>query len=630
MSKKRQKKDTRKISSPIDLYFLIISAIIILPLIYTSNSLDPNLASRLLFLGIFLLGLYIINLLRSKLEKYKFEFIKLPIFPVLFIYLIWSVFTLTVAKNPAEGLFDITKTFLVIVLLILTTQIILKYERSIPFLTMGVIISSIISSIIGLSQYLNNVPGKSGHEQFMALYKVTGLMAQKNQFSIMLFLMLPFAIYGIFRFSKYWKSLSLLSLSLIILDIVLIQTRAVWVASITFLALLLVFGSIFFLKKQKSFKFGIKTITATAVISIIIITGSFFIVQKTGALNLTQNRISSIFDKDSHDNQGRLQIWESTLNMSKDNLIAGVGPGNWKIEIPSYFPYNIGIKYQNWRRPHNDFLWVLSEKGIVGLVLYVLIFLIFFYFGIYTLIKVDDFDKKLITVLIIGGITGYLVISMFTFPMERINHQIYIMIMMAIVISNYYLLKPSTTNKISELFRKVNPYLIILIIGSIYFSYTLFKSEVAVNKLIYAREKGNWKRVIKLSDEAFSKLITLDAFSSPIHLHRGEANIRLKNNREAEQDLKTALKYFPDHISVLNNLAIVSYDMNNHAKAIEYLEHVLEIYPKYEASIYNKANLYHRNKDYENAFISLLSCSTKTPRQNYHEFHTILKAEIDK
>ena len=203
MSNKKRKIITEKKPSLIDLYFLLISAIIILPLIYTTKSLDPNLASRLLFLGVFILGIYIINYLKPKKYKYKFEFIHQSIFLVLFVYLIWSIVTLIFATNPSEGLFDINKSYLTIILLILATQIFIKHSKSTSLLTKGVIISSIVSSTIGLFQYLNNVPGKLGHDQFLALYEVSGLMAQKNQFAIMLFLMLPFTIYGVFTTKKY-------------------------------------------------------------------------------------------------------------------------------------------------------------------------------------------------------------------------------------------------------------------------------------------------------------------------------------------------------------------------------------------------------------------------------------------
>ena len=76
-------------------------------------------------------------------------------------------------------------------------------------------------------------------------------------------------------------------------------------------------------------------------------------------------QVSSIFDSKSDNNQGRLKIWESTLQLSHDNLFLGVGAGDWRITVLPYYNVNFGLEYENWQRPHNDFLLVHSEKGII-------------------------------------------------------------------------------------------------------------------------------------------------------------------------------------------------------------------------------------------------------------------------
>jgi hypothetical protein len=72
---------------------------------------------------------------------------------------------------------------------------------------MAVIISSLIATFTGLSQYLKEIPGTSGSELFRALYEVNGNMGHKNQYAISLFLMLPFVLYGIYKLKKIWRYL---------------------------------------------------------------------------------------------------------------------------------------------------------------------------------------------------------------------------------------------------------------------------------------------------------------------------------------------------------------------------------------------------------------------------------------
>ena len=337
-----------------------------------------------------------------------------------------------------------------------------------------------------------------------------------------------------------------------------------------------------------------------------------------------------MFDMQSHDNQGRLHIWESTYNLSKDNIIMGVGAGNWKINIPPYFPYNTNSEYQNWRRPHNDFLWVLSEKGIIGLILYLLIFLFVVYYSIVILTKGKDFHKLILTSLVTAGIIGYSIIAQLSFPIERINHQVYLTIYMAIIISFHFILDEKKNYRYPNLFLKLQPYLIIIIVAALYYSSVFLNSELNMNKLFVYRDAGKWKEVITQTDKAFSKLTTIDALSNPIYFHSGEAYYKLNKTKNANIDFNKALHHSPTHIATLNNLAIVSSQLNDSAKAIHYLNTAIEIYPKFEQSLFNKANVYFSFKDYKNAYIALLQCNTKTPYSNHDEFMNLLKSKIDK
>ena len=631
MNKKKLNRETKKKSTLFEMYFLIFSTIIILPSIYSSKVLDPTLPTRLLALGIIVLVLFLINILRrNRVKKNLFSFTNKSIFIVYLAFVIWTFVSLLPAINPSEGLFDIAKTTLTLLLLIYIVKVLLTYENTIIVLTKSVILSSIISTTIGFYQYTLNIPGKSGYELFMALYEIKGLMAQKNQFSISLFLMLPFTAYGIFILKKYWKALSIYGTLAIFITITIIQTRSVWIATAAFLIFsIIMIGAVLIRKngitKSKLIKASVISFsTLCSVLSI-----SFVVLKQTGALETMEYRISSMFDMKSHDNQGRLHIWESTYNLSKDNIIMGVGAGNWKINIPPYFPYNTDIKWQNWRRPHNDFLWVLSEKGIIGLMLYSLIFLLVIYYSIVILTNEKDFHKLILTSLITSGIIGYSIIAQLTFPIERINHQVYLMIFMAIIISFHYILKKKKKYLYPNIFLKIHPYLIIIITSTLFYSSIYLNSELNMNKLFIYGNAGKWKEVITHTEKAFSKFTTIDAFSHPIYLYSGEAYIKLNKPKKAKIDLIKALQYSPTNIPTLNDLGIVSSQLNDSAKAIHYLNTAIEIYPKYEVSLFNKAEVYLRFKDYENAYIALLQCNTKTPNVSYDKYMHFIKRKMD-
>lgn len=629
MSRKNKTKKLQKESRPLDLYFLVISAIIVIPLIFSSKTSDPNLAPRLLALGVLILGMSIINITKAVNKRPDFSFIRMIIFPVFLLYLVWSLVTLSQAVNPAEGSFDTIKIILFLALLVYASQVFINNKGAFSFLSKVVIISAIIATSIGLFQYFKEVPGNTGYDLLLALYEVKGLMAHKNQFVISLFLMLPFTIYGVFKFKKYWLGFSLYSTLMIFLNIVILQTRSVWVSTLVFL---LSFGFLWLFisirNNQKSSGMMKKWVVAV-IILVIVGLGSFLIFQKTGTLNILKYKVSSLFDSKSHENQGRLKIWESTWELSQDNLAFGVGAGNWKISVLPYYTVNHQSKYKNWRRPHNDFLWVLSEKGVLGLLLYLLVFLIIVFYGFKILFKETDKDKLLITTLLLSGIGGYMVIALFTFPMERINPQIYIILMMAGIISIYF----NTQNKLKSIAGKsyFTIQLVVLIgsMVSIYYANILINSEVNTNKIHESINANKQKKIIEYADKAFTKFTTVSFNAMPFHIYKGMANMRMKKYNQADKDLQTALKYFPNHIAVLNNLAIVSAERNNTKKAISYLEKSLDLYPSYEDGLYNLVNFYYRDKDYQKAYVTLLSCNTQKPHRYHSGYMKELKSKID-
>ena len=613
-AQKKSRKNPLDKSKPFDLYFLVISTIIIIPLIFSRKTLDPDLGPRLLALGIviFLISAYYIT--RSLKNRPDLSFVKLLIFPVFVLYLLASVFSMTQAVNPTEGLYDIAKTFLTILLLIYATLIFIKYKNFSDILTKAVILSSVIATSIGLYQYFVNVPGNTGSELLKSLYSVKGLMAHKNQFVISMFLMLPFTTYGLYKYKKLWMAVSALQTLMILLNIVILQTRSVWVATVVFGVVFFISWLIFTINKKESKKaISLKQGLIIGAIILIVVSGSAVVFKQTGTVALLQHKVSSLFDSKSHDNQGRLKMWESTWDLANDNFVFGVGAGNWKISVLPYYNANFGSNYQNWRRPHNDFLWVLSEKGILGLIFYILIFVMTFIYAVKILLKETDRDKLMFTSLLISGISGYFIVALFTFPLERINHQIYLTIMMAGIISTYYKKNTNLTWNNNK-YIGFNIAILVMVAATIYYSTVMINSELYMQKMLVERNANNWKLVKKYAEKAYTPITTIDAYSMPIHLHKGVANVKMRNRKQAFEDFKIAYNYFPTQIAVLNNLAIVSAEMNNLDTAIFYFNQALEIFPNYKTSSWNLVKAYYKKADYENAYVAFLNYSPdKTP-----------------
>lgn len=626
MSKKRNKQTSPKPKNGLEYFVLVILLILVIPISYSDSTSDIT-NPRLLYWSISLLIITIILYFKSRNKTIDLSFLKLWIFPAYLIYFLLSILSLTQAINPAEGLHDLAKTFLTFYSLVIATFIFNQQSEFKNVLVKSVIISSFIATGVGLYQYIKLTNGDSEQAFFMALYQVRGLMAHKNQFAISLFLMLPFSIYGLFSFNSKWRYLSLISVVLLLISFIFIQTRSVWIALIVFTIIAVL---TFFLKaKSPASKWHQNISKRTVMLILVFIIGSaigvFFLFQKSNASGVLSYQINSIVDFDSDNNKGRLQVWESTYQMSTDHFWLGVGAGNWKIAIVPYYSEKFEDTYENWRRPHNDFLWVLSEKGVFALINYLLLIIIIFFYGIKTLGSEADSENKLFSRLMLAGIVGYFVIAFFSFPVERINHQIYLAIMMAGIISIYYKSIPSTKKRLTPLTLLKLSVPIILLAFSIYYASVFFKSEVYIKKYSDERvsNKPDWNKLSLYADQAFSIFSTLDSKQIPIHIYKGVSNLKLHKIKAALDDFKIAYKYHPYSPAVINNLGYAYTQLGDYQNAISLFKKSLKVFPKNENGIINLANVYYLDENYSEAYNTILLCN---PESDNPKIPTLKKA----
>ena len=115
--------------------------------------------------------------------------------------------------------------------------------------------------------------------------------------------------------------------------------------------------------------------------------------------------------------RGRLRIWQHTLDMILDHPVFGVGLDNWSAYYPRYDRGDvIGIEVAP-DRPHNDWLWIWSELGSVGFVVYlILLWMIVRQFW-HQLHKDQEMALPLLCVGL--GALALMIHSCFSFPREQ-------------------------------------------------------------------------------------------------------------------------------------------------------------------------------------------------------------------
>jgi len=605
------KKHVGKKDNIIDRVYLCF--FILLPFIYSNKIIDPVLIPRQIYLTAFVLIVCSITLfqIRRKENEEGFSFIKLFLPMLCGILLLVTVISFYKSIVISESIYVFSKLLIESCFFVITTYLIINNKLSIENLIRSVIIFCSINVIILIYQIFTIII--SGDSIFSNIQSLRATYANKNLLSSILFLGLPFLLNSNLL-SKPWKNITMILITLIIVLFWLIQTKAVIVALIVYCLVLLV---LFFIYKGAGIR--LKYLRTLMLIAGIVIVSALIV---TIVYN---QKFSQLWNR--HTAITRLNIWENSLKMIENNYFFGVGAGNWQVQFPSYGLNNFDVKdirdgMTTFQRPHNDFIWIFCEMGIIGFFAYILIF-VTVYFYLFKLINISkEWDKKWLYISFIGAITGYIVIALADFPLERIEHQILFFTILSIITANYY--NEIGRNTFLKPLKFKLPVLIILFIATITFSFTIsinrLKGEYHTHKLYDAHHSANWNKMLIEAYKARNFSYSMDPMSAPIEWYKGVAYFSTGNISNAKESFEKAYQIHPFNIHVINNLASCYESMGEHLKAKELYLKALSISRGFEESLLNLSAVYYNLKDYQNAFKIIDKCDTNAEDNKYKTF----------
>jgi O-antigen ligase len=91
------------------------------------------------------------------------------------------------------------------------------------------------------------------------------------------------------------------------------------------------------------------------------------------------DRVNTLIHQDMDDTlEGRYRFWDGTIDLIKDNLIAGTGPGTFTVAFP---PYQKPGQAKLPRYAHNDYLQFTADTGILFIPLMLWLLYLFFKTG---------------------------------------------------------------------------------------------------------------------------------------------------------------------------------------------------------------------------------------------------------
>lgn len=484
------------------LVLMICLLIIVLPSVNDNRLVNSTITSKLIYFlygSMILFGVYSLTIIFSKKVSFSLSKIDLALFVlVLYItlnrYFIQSHYGFSIRYIELLAL-----SFLYIVLRTLTLKIYL-------WLLLAIVISGIIQAVYGNLQLLDYYP--SNHSGF----KMTGSFFNPGPYAGFLVSVWTVAL-GMYLFKDHITSqvqsqktnnppflnevikytfeyIPLLGLITIAIILPALQSRASWIAAVLSSLVLLelrysILKSVF--KKSNAFKR-----TIVAILSLGILGAGLFGVY--------------IFKKGSSD--GRVFIWKVTTKMIADATVFGVGFDRFNTYYMNYqaqyFEKNGGtsesIVADNTYYAFNEALQLVSENGLLGLILLLILLYVLFKAKVKEGYQLNSFIAK-------TGLLSIGVFACFSYPMQILPIKL-VLVFLLVILSNSTL--DSFQFKITENTKKQWLYkmsLVVLVCVTMFrtFNYTkdLSQGFITWNNALTSHQYGDYKGAIQEYEKAY-------------------------------------------------------------------------------------------------------------------------------
>lgn len=571
---------------------LIVVLIGIVPILWTEKTLDPNISIQFIGLAIVLTLFWLTN------KNNKNVRLEIDTAILLFIlFLGYSLILLLISNNISNGIFQ----FFQFVALFLLTITFLQFENPeivFKFLSRTVVI---LSLLILLPAYYKLIEILSEQKLIIPdiTYTIKSVFPHRNIFSHFLILIFPLNVYSFFIEKKSWKYIGLITSNLTLFLVIIISNRTSWLAIIIFAIVAL---SALLLRKKVFISYGKNKLLFTSSIIITFLIAFIVLVKFADTSSLKSHTIKSL-DFNEGSTKDRFELWERTILLIKEKPFFGHGLGSWRINMLKFG--NKGLVSENnttfYQRPHNDFLWIAAELGIIGFILYMGLFLTIIFQLLKTihLCQNEKVFGQLIVYLII--LTGFMVISVFSFPKERISHNIILFSSIGLFLNLKNKEFKTGHCKIITINGLIYISTLILIV-IIIVGFMRYKGEIHTKNAINAKKKQDYQKCISEIEKAKSIIYRIDETSMPLSWYSGLSYYRLNEYQKANRSFKIAKRYNPYHIYVLNDYASSLVKMNKNNEAIENYKEALAISPHFLDAKLNLCALYFKQNNYYAAF----------------------------
>lgn len=454
--------------------------------------------------------------------------------------------------------------------------------------------------ILGFVIFEDLLPNWRGGFADFPFTRLSGRMAHHNLLASALVVLLPIVLIQTKNWSRVLASVLLIfALALILFTRSRSAQLALMAGGVFFMLSYLLRRRIpgFELKRRKVFLLGLLLLIPLLLVQYKVL------LPNTGDGKSLQSRHLDLSSTEKNFTTGeRLKIWDYSLAMIQEHGLLGVGPGQWKSEFPSYGSevYRSRQGMVQFQRPHNDYLWIWAEIGPFGLVVFLLFVLVTL---VLVLSNIRHYNQAC-EALIGAAFLSLLVVSLFSFPRERIFHQ-YFFFLTAGIIHSKALAKADRS--LPDLKAAALGLAAFLILGLLSIaSLERWRGERISRKMIVAHGDSDWEALLRFKAQTDAlDFYPLSPVGMPMEFYSGLAYLNQGDLPSALAEYQKAYQLHHNNLQVTNNLANTYTLMGEVDSALVYYRRAIEISPFYKEGILNLASTYFNNAQLEGAYAVL-------------------------
>lgn len=580
---------TKKESLPLILFTGTLFGL--MPLVWVEKLVDPVLMPQCLILALCLGGISVWGGFKNGTLK-----LELPKGAGLALLGMLGFFALSLvnATNVASGLFELLR-WLTLGGLFLGFSHLLRTQPDFKSLVWKVlVVATLIQASTAQFHWLSYVQIDASNPN------PVGTHTNSNLFGLSFLLVIPFLVQAAFAFKKEWRYAAVLATLVALFMAYQSGSRA------SSLSLLVGSGMLLPLVVYQLIKTGVsvKWKGIAVAVLLVVLAGTWMgnkitFVKKMGSekfdLILAENpTLANSAPSLDH----RMVLWNKTIRMWEDAPLLGVGLGNWKFKIQQYGfqaaddKGNYGMDIP--QRPHNIFLQIASESGILALIGYLTLVGMAIW---YSVKQAFSRDRKVFIQgagLLVFWI-GFLISTTFNFPLERPFHGAVIFFALALSFSR-------VEGRFIIPLRSAKAVGVGIATLMVVFCIFKMKGEQFFKEVKQLKVAKNWEGVMRATEDAGDWFTPVDPESGvPMEWYRGIAALSTNRIQEGLQQMQAASAIAPYHLAVRSNLA-GAYNMNQQLpEAASTYKSLVETFPDFEDARLNLALTYAQMGDYEGA-----------------------------